>query len=490
MSLAILVIDDEPTLVKNIRVYLGRHGHETEAAGSAEDGLALLDTFQPDVVLLDFHLPGMNGLEALGRILARRPDTKVIMITGHSSVKVAVDAMKAGAYDYVSKPLVLGELQLLLERASGRERIEQALGYYTRREGRGAGMEAMVGESPGMLELKGTIARLLEAEARMTEGTPPAVLVVGETGTGKELVARALHFGGPRAEKPFVEMNCASIPTQLLESELFGHERGAFTDARTRRAGLAEAAHGGTLFLDEIGDTDLAIQAKLLKLIEEKSVRRLGSVRDTRVDVRIVAATHQPLEDRIREGRFRADLYYRLRGVQLRVPALRERGEDIVRLARHFLAMHAGRYGRSGLAFTPEAEAMLRAHPWPGNVRELRNVAEEAALLGRTSRIGPEDLGAFAAHGAAAHALAPRAPDPGTASPGLPQAPPGAAPLVPAVIPDEGIDLEQVERRLVEMALQQADWNVTRAARLLGLTRDTMRYRIEKFDLAPGPAQD
>ena len=465
MSLAILVIDDEPTLVKNIRVYLGREGHETESAGSAEEGIERLETFQPDVVLLDYHLPGIDGLAALSQIRARRPDAKVVMITGHSSVKVAVDAMKAGAYDYISKPLVLGELKLLLDRAAGHDRVEQALGYYTRREARGAGMDAMVGECAAMKDLKSTIARLLESEARMTEGTPPAVLISGETGTGKELVARAMHFGGPRAKQPFVELNCASIPTHLLEAELFGHERGAFTDARTRRAGLAEAAHGGTLFLDEIGDADPSVQAKLLKLIEEKTVRRLGSVRDTRVDVRIVAATHRALEDGIKDGSFRADLYYRLRGVQLRVPPLRERGDDIVRLARHFLAEFGQRYGRPAMRFAPQAESMLLAHDWPGNVRELRNVAEEAALLGRSDSVGPAELGAFAAGPRAAV----------------------AASVVPADIPDEGIDLDQVERRLVELALAKADWNVTRAAKLLGLTRDTMRYRIEKFGLAaPG----
>jgi DNA-binding NtrC family response regulator len=475
MSLAILIIDDEPTLVKNIRVYLGRHGHDTESAGSAEDGLALLEHFQPDVVLLDFHLPGMNGLEALGRIRERRPDAKVVMITGHSSVKVAVDAMKAGAYDYVAKPVVLGELKLLLDRAAGQDRLAHALDYYTRREGREAGTDAMVGDSPGMRDLKQTIGRLLEAETRMTTGTPPAILVVGETGTGKELVARALHFGGQRARKPFIEMNCASIPAHLLESELFGYEQGAFTDARTRRAGLAEAAHGGTLFLDEIGDTDLAIQAKLLKLIEEKTVRRLGSVRDTPVDVRIVAATHQPLEERIREGRFRADLFYRLRGLELRVPALRDRGEDILRLARHFLAVQGARYGRPGLALGPQAEALLLAHHWPGNVRELRNVAEEAVLLARSSVIGPEDLGALASYASLSRVTA--------AGTTLDFA-------VPASIPDKGIDLEQVERKLVEMALEKSEGNVTRAARLLNLTRDTMRYRIEKFGLAPtAPAQ-
>ena len=469
MSLAILVVDDEPTLVKNIRAFLGRHGYDTEAAGSAEEAIAMLADFAPDIVLLDFHLPGMDGLTALRSIREKRPEAKVVMITGHSSVKVAVDAMKAGAYDYVTKPVVLGELKVLLERAAGHERLEQALGYYTRRQARGTALDELVGESPPMRALKDTIARLLEAEARMTEGTPPAVLVTGETGTGKELVARALHFGGARAKCPFIEMNCASIPAQLLESELFGHERGAFTDARARRAGLAEAAHGGTLFLDEIGDTDIAIQAKLLKLIEEKAVRRLGSVRDTPVDVRFVAATHQPLEERIRDNRFRADLYYRLRGLQLRVPPLRSRGDDVVLLARHFLAFQRTRYGRPSLALTPAAERALMAYPWPGNVRELRNVVEEAALLASGDAIGPEHLGPCA---------------PGTAAPAV-----GAA-VLGGAFPDEGLDLEALERRLVEQALEKAQWNVTRAAKLLGLTRDTMRYRIEKFGLVRGGGQE
>ena len=469
MALAVFIVDDEPTLVKNVRAFLDRHGFETDAATSAEDALARIESFRPDVVLLDFHLPGIDGVEALRRIRAKLPEVRVIMITGHSGVQVAVDAMKAGAYDYIVKPVVLGELKVLLERCAGQERLETALHYYTRRQATGTALDEMVGESAPMRALKDTLGRLLDAESRMREGPPPAVLVTGETGTGKELVARALHFGGPRAARPFVELNCASIPTQLLEAELFGHERGAFTDARQRRTGLAEAAHGGTLFLDEIGDTDLAVQAKLLKLIEEHKVRRLGSVRDVEVDVRIVAATHQPLEERIREGRFRADLYYRLRGVQLRVPPLRDRGEDVLRLARHFLAKAASRYGRRGLAFSSEAERALAAHAWPGNVRELRNVVEEAALLAEGDRIEPVHLGAWAS--------------------AAPMAPPESE-IAVGTFPESGIDLEQVERRLVEQALAKAGWNVTRAARLLNLSRDTLRYRIEKFGLAPDAPAD
>ena len=462
MALAILIVDDEPTLLKNVSTFLARHGFETEGASSGEEALQRLETFSPDIVLLDFHLPGIDGLETLKRIREARPEARVIMVTGHSSVRVAVDAMKAGAYDYVTKPVVLSELKILLDRTLGQERLEHALDYYTRRQARGAGLAEIIGESPPIHALKDTIARLLDAERRMTEGTPPAVLITGETGSGKELVARALHFGGKRAGKPFVEINCASIPAQLLESELFGHERGAFTDAKARRAGLAEAAHGGTLFLDEIGDTDLALQAKLLKLIEERKVRRLGSVRDMDVDVRIVAATHQPLEDRMREGKFRADLFYRLRGVQLRVPPLRERDGDVQRLARHFLKEAGAKYGRSKLQLSPDAERALLTHAWPGNVRELRNIVEEAALLSSGDVITAAHLGPWMASPVAA----------------------GSGAAVPASFPDQGLDLEQVERQLVEQALAKADWNVTRAAKLLNLTRDTLRYRIEKFGLA------
>jgi transcriptional regulator with PAS, ATPase and Fis domain len=267
------------------------------------------------------------------------------------------------------------------------------------------------------------------------------VLVTGETGTGKELVARALHYSGPRQARPFVEINCAAIPAQLLESELFGHERGAFTDAKERKIGLVETAAGGTLFLDEIGDLDLGLQAKLLKLLEEKTMRRLGSLREQTVDVRIVAATHRPMEELVRDGRFRADLYFLL--------------------ARHFLALHAGRYGRGPLALAPAAEAVLAGHAWPGNVRELRNLMEQAVLLASGPLLGPEHLHLSTL------ARVERAGE----------ATPAAAP---------GARLEDVERDMLRRALLSTGWNITQAARLLDISRDTLRYRIEKYRLSPG----
>ncbi|HKA44600.1 MAG TPA: sigma-54 dependent transcriptional regulator [Burkholderiales bacterium] len=467
MATAVLIIEDEAILAKNMATYLGRHGFEARRVGSGEAGLAELDSYKPDIVLLDYHLPGMSGLEALARIRQCDEQIKVIMITGQGSVQTAVDAMKAGAYDYLTKPVALSELKLLLERAAGQERTERAISYYQRREAQENGLARLIGASPPMQALRATVGQLLEAEHKLEDGGAPAVLIIGETGTGKELVARAVHFDGRRRAQPFIEINCASIPAQLLEAELFGYERGAFTDARSRKLGLAEAADGGTLFLDEVGDADLAVQAKLLKLLEEKSVRRLGSVRDLKVDVRIVAATNRPLEELVRERRFRSDLFFRLRGVQITVPPLRARGDDILVLARHFLALHAARYGKKSLRLSMEAERALRGYSWPGNVRELRSVLEQSVLLAVTDAIGAEHLSLCTSLGAV------------EAGPG------DTAGREIREIPSAGIDLEQVERDLVLQALERTGWNVTRAARLLGLSRDTLRYRIEKYQLSP-----
>jgi DNA-binding NtrC family response regulator len=309
-----------------------------------------------------------------------------------------------------------------------------------------------------MRELKRRLQQLLESERQLCDGTLPAVLITGETGTGKELVARALHFSGPRAARPFVEINCAAIPGQLLESELFGHERGAFTDARERKLGLVETAEGGTLFLDEIGDMEPGLQAKLLKLLEEKTLRRVGSVRDQKADVRIIAATHQPLEQLAREGRFRRDLYFRLRIVTLAIPPLRARGEDALLLAEHFLAVHGARYNKKGLRYSPRALRALRTHGWPGNVRELRNIIEEAVLLTPPGAMLIDELN-----------LAPVCANPVIAV---------------SEAPVEGSLLANAERELLLQALDSTRWNVTQAARLLGVSRYTLRYRIEKFQLA------
>ena len=463
MSHAVLVIEDEAVLGKNILIYLERHGYEVHLAQSAEAGLALLDSVRPDAVLLDFNLPGMNGLEALARIREFDAGIRVLMLTGHGNVEMAVDAMKAGAFDFLTKPVALGKLRLLLDKAIGETRRDSALSYYQKRDAQNAVPGGLLGESPPMLALKQMIAQLVRAESQMRDANGPAVLVLGETGTGKEVVARALHFNGPRRDKPFVELNCAALPAQLLESELFGHERGAFTDARERKLGMVETAEGGTLFLDEIGDMDIALQAKLLKLLEEKTVRRIGSLREQRVDVRIVAATHRPLETLVREGRFRADLYFRLGVVQLRLPPLRERGADILLLARHFLQHHAARYGKPAPTLDKAAEAVLLDYSWPGNVRELRNMIEQAVLLNTGGVISAPQLTLSHLGSTSSSAFEPAD---------------AAAKRAPSEL-----TLPEMERQALVNALQLAEGNVTRAARELGISRDTLRYRIEKYGL-------
>jgi transcriptional regulator with GAF, ATPase, and Fis domain len=294
------------------------------------------------------------------------------------------------------------------------------------------------------------------------------VLITGETGTGKELLARALHVEGVRSNAPFVELNCAALPPNLLEAELFGHERGAFTDAKDRRIGLAEAADGGTLFLDEIGEVDLAIQAKLLKLLEEKTLRRIGSAREHKVNIRIISATNQDLERMVKEGRFRSDLYFRLRVVTLSMPPLRTTGRDIIRIATFYLQSHARRYGKKGLHFSPAAEQLLLRHTWPGNVRELRNMLEQTVLLAQDETITPDQLAISPAYG----------PDGGRDNvadePGAGQG------------RDSGT-ISEAERELVSKTLQQTDWNISKSARLLGLSRDMLRYRIEKYGFVRPP---
>jgi two-component system response regulator AtoC len=379
-----------------------------------------------------------------------------------------VEAMQAGAYHFITKPIALGKLRLMLEKAVQDERRDQALSYYQHKVGHEAGLESLLGESSVMQALRRKIHQVLDAEQALQDSGAPAVLICGETGTGKELVARALHFNGPRRDKPFVEINCASIHQNLLETELFGHERGAFTDARERKFGLFETADGGTLFLDEIGDMDIGLQARVLKVIEDKNVRRVGSARDQRVDVRILAATHRSLEKLVREGKFRSDLYFRLRIVQIEVPALRERGDDAFFLAKHFLEMHGARYGRRNMSFDASAEDMLRQHPWPGNVRELRNIVEQAVLLAPGPVIDAEHLNLCSPR----VFLAQDEPVPAQAEDS-------------SRFPREGVQLATVERDLLLRALNHTDWNVTHAARLLGLSRDTMRYRIDKFGLVP-----
>ena len=454
-------------LADNVREYLERQGWDAVACGSAEEALKLVDSLHPEVVLADQTLPGMSGVDLVVRVRGIEPATKVIMMTGDARAQTAVEAMKAGAFDYLTKPVALAELKVIVDKALESRRLETTLEYHHNLQSQGAGLDAMIGTSPAMNELKTTVRQILEAERRMADGDLPAVLIHGETGTGKELVARSLHFDGVRKNGPFVEVNCASIPAHLLEAELFGHEKGAFTDAKERKLGLVEAADGGTLFLDEIGEVDPAIQAKLLKLLEEKSVRRIGAVKERKVDIRIISATNRNLEELVREGKFRSDLFFRLRIISVNMPPLRVRGDDILLLARHFLGLHGRRYGKGSLYFTPEAERVLAGYYWPGNVRELRNMLEQTVLLATGEAITPNQL-------AICPGLAPNAGCDRTFH---------DTDSYCMSFPKQGVRLADLEKDLVVKALEKTDWNVTKSAKLLGLSRDMLRYRIEKLHL-------
>lgn len=465
MANAVLIIDDEVILAKSIHKYLERQNYDVRSVASAKDAATVMDSFHPDIVLLDYQLPDGNGIDVLRNMKQNYVGAKFVFMTGHGSIELAVQAMKEGASEFISKPIVLEELRLLLEKVSGLERKEKTLSYFRSKQAEKGRLAAILGKSPPIKDLRNEIEMLLEAEKSLGGEAPPPVLIVGETGTGKQLVARALHFDSSRSNGPFIELNCAALPDQLVEFELFGHERGAFTDAKERKTGLIEAAHGGTLFLDEIGELPLNTQAKLLKTLEDQTVRRLGSVREHSVSVRIVAATNRNLPEMISNGTFRADLYFRLHMLQLTVPPLRERGTDILFLANHFLKLKSDRYKRTGLKFSDEASLAMLRHNWPGNIRELRNVIERAVLLTRGNVIGSPVLTVSAAKTSPtptnwpAYGINIDERDPGN------------------------MDLTEVEKSTLMKALNKARWNVSEASRLLGVSRDTLRYRMEKFEL-------
>ena len=464
MTNTVLIVDDEQVLAQAMGEYLQRHGYAVNVRSSGEDGLRAIDQEPPDVVVLDYRLPRMDGMQALREIKQSHPEIEVVMLTAHGSVEGAVEAIKQGAFDYLSKPLDLEELRLVVAKALQSLKRSQELDYLRSRMDRENPSREIVGVSRQILDVKRLIGQIASIESN-SGVEAPAILITGETGTGKELVARAIHARSARAKGPFVEINCAAIPANLLEAELFGFERGAFTDAKAAKIGLFEAADGGTLFLDEVGTLDLGLQAKLLKAIEEKSVRRLGSITTRKFDVMLVAATNQALEQPIHERLFREDLYYRLKVLEIRLPSLRERGEDALLLAEHFLRLHARRYNRGEKELSDCAKKSIAQYPWPGNVRELSNVMERAVLLQSARVIDAGDL--------ALRLLA----DAET-SPVL-SARNGAF----TIDLSKGIVLEELERTIIERVLTQTGWNRTKAAQLLGLSRETLRYRIEKHNL-------
>ncbi len=448
----VLVIDDEEVLSRTICSYLRKRGIEADFALNAREAVTKFSVMRPDLTFLDFKLGNDDGLEILERLRARRSDAHIVMMTGHGDVSVAVQAMKMGARDFMTKPVPLGTIASIVAGAACPEPRPKTA---ARPVNPASATDLILGRSGAICEARKSIDRMLAALKPMKE-PPPPVMITGESGTGKELAAKALHEGGPRANGPFIAINCASLPAALVESELFGHERGAFTDAKAPKTGLFEAANGGVLFLDEIGDMPLDAQAKLLRVLETRKARRIGGVKEHDVDVWVIAATHRDLEDQAAKGEFRRDLLFRLQVLWVNLPPLRARDSDVLFLAEHFLALAASKYQTDTPELSADARSRLVAHDWPGNVRELRNVMERAALTAGAGLVTAEVLS-------------------------LP-----AAQRSPYAPPEEGATLSQIEVGALQNALARSKGNVSRAAGFLGVSRDTLRYRIQKFGLQRG----
>ena len=448
MTATILVVDDEPLIRWTLAERLGADGH---AVVEAETAKAALERFGPDVdlVLLDFKLPDSDGLTVLKTMKARDADVPVILLTAFSSIETAVEAMKQGAYHYANKPFNLDELSLIVQKALETTRLRREVKALRASQSAPYAIDRIVGESAPMTGLKTLLQRVA--------GSPAStVLLRGESGTGKDLAAKTIHYNSARAAKPFMNITCSALPDALLESELFGHERGAFTDARQQKIGLLESTDGGTVFLDEIGEMVPALQAKLLRFLEEKAFKRVGGSVDVHVDVRVIAATNRDLEEAVRHGRFREDLYYRLNVMQVVLPPLRERSSDVPLLVNYYIDVFNREFRKQVRGATPQALGLLKAYRWPGNVRELRNAVERAMLLSDGEWLPADMLPLVAARPSAAQTME---------------------------LPDDGVNLEALERELVVQALRRTGGNQTKAATLLGLNRDQIRYRIEKFGL-------
>jgi two-component system, NtrC family, response regulator AtoC len=442
---SVLVIDDEKSIRLLLSRVLAQPQVEVHTAGSGAEGLQLADDIAPELVLLDLRLPDAGGLDVLRLLRTRHPDTAVVMMTGFGQVQTAVEAIKSGASDYLEKPFEpLEKVRMAVARALQEVKARREIHRLQARESIRYRSDQLVGISPAIERLREVVRQIANSEAH-------TILVLGESGTGKELVARGLHYSCPRRDQPFVEVNCAAIYDHLFESELFGHEKGAFTDAKSTKKGLLELADRGTLFLDEISEMSPGSQAKLLRCLQDHVFKRVGGTRDLRVDVRVIAASNRPLHEYVKQGRFREDLFYRLNVIPITLPPLRARPEDILPLARHFLAESNAAFHRNVKGFRPAAEQTLLAHDWPGNVRELKNLIERVVILHASDWIDAADLPL-----------------------------PARAPALRANGDTTGLStLEDMERRYIQQVVQQVEGNKSKAARILGISRQTLRRKVE-----------
>jgi two-component system, NtrC family, response regulator AtoC len=460
----ILVVDDEQMIRRLLADALRSWGYVPVEAGTVAEAVSVFEEESPAAVLLDIDLPDGSGLDVLREMKRRRPGAVAIMITANVDVGNTISALRGGAYDFIAKPVNLQELQVTIRNGLEAHQLRQEVGRVRDERVRAFSFEQIIGESE-------PIRQLLKIARKVAESEASSVLLQGESGTGKDLVAKAIHYASRRADSPFIAINCAAIPATLIESELFGYEKGAFTDAKARKEGLFEQAEGGTLFLDEIGELELALQAKLLRVLEEGAFRRVGGLRDLPLDVRIIAASNRDLKTESEQGRFRLDLYYRLSVIQLDIPPLRERGLDVLLLAAHYLSDFSKklrlRKDVSGLA--PEVREAFLHYAWPGNVRELRNVIERALILEDDEIVTTACLpGNLMDQSAGREVKRERA----------------EAEHADFQLPAAGISLDEVELSLVEQAMVRSGGNQTRAAELLGISRDQLRYRLKKLEQA------
>jgi len=456
MAERILVVDDEPSMREFLEIMLSQEGYQVTTASTGEEGLKTYRNTEPDLVLTDVRMPGMSGLDLIREIHNVDPSVPIIAITAYASADDALRAVREGAYDYLSKPFQVEDLRIIIRNALEARRLRRENLDLRRSVEESYRFGDIIGKSPEMLDIFNLISRVAPSKA--------SVLILGESGTGKELIAKAIHQWSPRVDRPFVTINCTAIPENLLESEMFGHVKGSFTGAVANKPGLVEAAHTGTLFLDEVGEIPPSIQAKLLRFLQDKEFRRVGSNEDRKVDVRVIAATNKKLEKEIENGNFREDLYYRLNVIRIRLPPLREREEDIPILIAHFLKKFTAEQGKEIHKVSSLAMRVLSKYSYPGNVRELENIIERCVTLEQSDQLTAENL-------------PPKIAESTESTGGAPD----------AGIPPDGIDLnremENMERKLILRALEITGGNRSRAARLLGISFRSLRYRLVKLGM-------